>query len=591
MPIRKSWCSPLLLTLRVLCTSILLSLIPFLTHGQIAVRLVGELDCNKEQLLVSLEAKSTLDSSLYIGNGTFRVGFNPEVLTFSSYEALAFSSEVPCLEEGSGWFAHSVDSKSQLGEIAITWSVHPDSLSRACQQLDHEAWTPWGFITFDLALLGERPNLSFMLLDDQGVAVSSVNSAYPNDGSMAYELSLEEDSLPDSIKCEKSIVHGALSIQGRSTQSVIASVSFYAVDSLEIPAYTFAAETDEEGFFTLDSITPGTYYLFTKYSNTLSRVQLLILAPGENYVEIPLLRGGDSNGDNEINLTDFSLLLQSYNKFREDPLYNSMVDFDNSQQVNILDFTILLSNYNQVGESVGPSSTPQRLSQAPTYPVGKEANLRVEPSKSQLAYWVGDTLSVDVWVDPYQLGVDGVEAHLSFDSKVIELIDVTMGNAMELGLMTDTRSQMGRVSLAAGTFGRPHTNSFVFARIHFVAKQEGDSKLTLFDPKERATHITHKGYSILRQVSLPQLRVYNPQTENLLTVYPNPSQGQFLVEKPGIDTSGQLRVYDLTGRLIHYFDWCSSCGSTHKFTLQQAGTFVVQFQSEDHIESAMLQVN
>ena len=220
-------------------------------------------------------------------------------------------------------------------------------------------------MTFDLLLQGENPDLAFKNRDPQGVEVSSINSAYPNDGSNALSLSFEENILPDSFRCEKSYVYGALNIQGRSSHAVIASVSLYSVDSLDVPAYTFAPETDEEGFFVLDSITPGTYYIFTKYSNTLSRVQLMHLDPGENYVEIPLLRGGDSNGDNQINLTDFSLLLQSYNKFREDPVYNSMVDFDNSQQVNILDFTILLSNYNQEGESVGPTSAPQRLGPSP----------------------------------------------------------------------------------------------------------------------------------------------------------------------------------------------------------------------------------
>ena len=196
-----------------------------------------------------------------------------------------------------------------------------------------------------------------------------------------------------------------------------------------------------------------------------------------------------------------------------------------------------------------------------------------------------------MWVDPLLLGVDGVEAHLSFDPEVVELLDVTMGNEMELSLMNDTSSLEGRVSLAAGTFDSPHTNSFVFARVHFLAKQEGDARLTLFDPKERASHITHKGYSILRQVSMPQIKVYDPQSDNLLAVYPNPTQGQFVVEKPGLNTEGDLLIYDLTGRLLHQFNWCSSCGSTYTVSLEQAGTFVIQFRSNDRIESAMLQVN
>ena len=59
MPIRKSRCLPFLLTLRVFCTSLLLTAIPYLTQSQVAMRMTGEVDCDKEQLLVRLEAKST----------------------------------------------------------------------------------------------------------------------------------------------------------------------------------------------------------------------------------------------------------------------------------------------------------------------------------------------------------------------------------------------------------------------------------------------------------------------------------------------------------------------------------------------------
>ena len=589
MQIRKTRTSSFLLALRVYFFVILGGSLPHVSVGQVSLRMVGDLDCQPEQLQVHLEILNSSDTTLALGNATFRLQYDPEVLEFQDYLSLAFDPRMTCGDDAEVWFPHSLDAFSSQGEIALTWSFHPDSSSMSCQELAPQSWVRWGTLWFGLKSSGDS-KLSFAEFDSDRILLSSVNAAAPNDGSQAYALTFEENSEIGLLACEKAQLDGFLSIQGRSDPSVALSVLLFSPDDLVTPVYRFEPRVDIEGAFTLSNITPGSYYAYIKYHNTLSRVDRLTLDPGGNSWEVPLLLGGDANDDNRVSLMDFSLLLQSFNRESGDSTYNLMVDFDHSQQVNILDFTILLSNYNQNGEQLSSGNSPQRLSQPAAFPVDKEAMLRVASRKDLTNYQLGDTLTLDVWVDPLYLGVDGVEAHLTYNTDVVDLIGVEMGEELELSLLNEVPPQSGTISLAAGTFDTPISDSFIFAHLKFLAKGEGEVQLGLFDPKQKNTHITHRGFSILQQVYLPELRVFSSLVENPLEVYPNPSSGLFLIKKPLDSSHGTLRIFDLTGRMIHSFDWCQSCGSSYKFDLPQTGSYLINFQTNQQNLGTILQI-
>ena len=559
-------------------------------RSQISLRMQDVLDCQNSTYQVTLEMKNESNSPIELGNSSLRINYNHAVLTYTSYESLSFDGNTNC---GSGspseWFDHNIDASSLSGFLGINLSRNPD-FQNGCPELASGEWTVLGKITFQLSQPNTDPELSFTLNDNQGIITSSFNSAQPNNGSQSMTISTTSGINREDLNCEPATLKGKLSLQGRSNHSIMLSAWLYAEEDLFRPQYVFSPITASDGSFTLDNISPGSYYIYLKYSNTLSRVEHLTLTAGDNPIEFPALRGGDSNGDNSVNLNDFSLLLGAYNTDSNQPGFNSMADFDLSQRINIIDFTILLSNYNQQGESVFEKNPTQRLANSPPYAIQKETLLKIVPQNASEHFEVGDTLSLDLWVDPLTLSVDGVETHFTYDPEVIELIDTQLGNELELPLLKIESQEEGRVSLAAGTFEGGKLTPFKFGNMKFRAIRKGKAKIDLFEPKAYETTITHLGYSILYQVDIPDFAIHAPKPAHYLQVFPNPSNGKFHLEKPSDLEAGTLRVFDLQGRLLQSHFWCASCDPKREVNLSLPGTYLVKLQSDNQVYSAILQV-
>lgn len=558
--------------------------------GQISLRMQGQVNCESDTYQVMLEMKNDGAASIELGNGSLRVTFNDEVLGYQSYESLSFDTQTEC---GSGissdWYEHNVDAYSLSGRIGINFSRNP-STQNPCTELAPQQWITVGSILFSIKQSEEDPELSFNITDSRGIVTSSFNLVQPNNGTQKVAIQSATGLTPESLACEPASIKGKLTLQGRSDHAILLSAWLYRAEDLFRPQYVFSPLTNADGSFTLNNITPGTYYVYLKYSNTLSRVEQVTLEPGDNTLEFPALRGGDSNGDNQVNLNDFSLLLGAYNTDADQPDFNSMADFDFSQRINIIDFTILLSNYNQAGESILEQDPTKRLANGPSYPIQKETLLQVVPQKAFTHYEIGDTISLDLWVDPLNLSVDGVETHFSYDPNVLKLLDSQLGGELEIPFLASGSQAEGRVSLAAGTFQGGKLAPFKFGTVHFMAIGQGDPNLDLFEPKIHQTAITHLGYSILYQVEIPALTIHSPKPLNYLQAFPNPSKGTFQLERPADVGEGTLTIFDLQGRRLQTHYWCSSCGLSREVTLSLSGTYLVKLQSEEKVYSAILQV-
>lgn len=66
-------------------------------------------------------------------------------------------------------------------------------------------------------------------------------------------------------------------------------------------------------------------------------------------VEMGLMRTGDANNDNAVNVADFSILKVSFGKGLGDPGYDERADFTGDQSVNVSDFTLMKVNFGQGG--------------------------------------------------------------------------------------------------------------------------------------------------------------------------------------------------------------------------------------------------
>ena len=101
---------------------------------------------------------------------------------------------------------------------------------------------------------------------------------------------------------------------------------------------------DDMGVLRIENLVPAAYTVQVKGRNTLGNIKdAIVLEPGPNFTHMGLLRAGDANGDDRIDILDFSLLRAGYGT--ADP----RADFDNSGLVDILDFSLLRVNFGLQG--------------------------------------------------------------------------------------------------------------------------------------------------------------------------------------------------------------------------------------------------
>lgn len=118
------------------------------------------------------------------------------------------------------------------------------------------------------------------------------------------------------------------------------------------------------GTFKLNGITPGEYdiaaksyvqerfgryYEFPRWLRAIARDVVVPHMGGSVSVDLTLLNA-DADGDNEVSLLDFGLLLQAFGTARGGSGWSQLVDFDGDEEVSLLDFGVLLQNFGLVGE-------------------------------------------------------------------------------------------------------------------------------------------------------------------------------------------------------------------------------------------------
>lgn len=118
------------------------------------------------------------------------------------------------------------------------------------------------------------------------------------------------------------------------------------------PVATFNATTYTSGQFSIIGVPTGTYNIKVKSTHTLAKVATAKnIVVGDNNVNFGTLSEGDADNNNAVNLFDFAILLNTYNKTSADSGYDSRADFNNDNSINLFDFALLLSNYNHTGET------------------------------------------------------------------------------------------------------------------------------------------------------------------------------------------------------------------------------------------------
>jgi len=99
------------------------------------------------------------------------------------------------------------------------------------------------------------------------------------------------------------------------------------------PKYDLNLVSDDTGRFAVPDILPGTYDVRVKGARTLSnRRNGVELREGDNALDLGVLREGDANGDDWVDVVDFSILRSTFGS--ADP----RADFSNDGWIDIVDF-------------------------------------------------------------------------------------------------------------------------------------------------------------------------------------------------------------------------------------------------------------
>ena len=106
------------------------------------------------------------------------------------------------------------------------------------------------------------------------------------------------------------------------------------------------------GTYTLAGIPNGTYDITIKGSKSVRVLLPNILINGAASVPDVTLPGGNANGDNQVDVGDFGLLLNAYGAAAGDStgLYDPRADFNYNGLVDVTDFGLLVNAYGTVGD-------------------------------------------------------------------------------------------------------------------------------------------------------------------------------------------------------------------------------------------------
>ena len=221
------------------------------------------------------------------------------------------------------------------------------------------------------------------------------------------------------------------------------------------PVYTWQTTTDEWGAFSLlETFEPGTYDVRVKNPHTLRNLkQNVAFVAGTNTLDMGLLREGDANDDNRVNVADFAILRAAYFTEEGQPDFDPRADFDEDNRINVRDFALLRSNYFAEGDILVPRVAP--LGQ--THPVG----VTIRPPVARGA--VGEPITLTVFIETGTAGVVGADVVLTFDPAHLQVVDatgaptntVTVGDAFDTVLKNEVDNAEGRITFGAGTFGSP----------------------------------------------------------------------------------------------------------------------------------------
>ncbi len=249
------------------------------------------------------------------------------------------------------------------------------------------------------------------------------------------------------------------------------TVAFYAPGS-STKAYSWNINTNDDGSFSIiDTINPGQYDVSVKNRHTLrNRKPNVSIQAGTNAIDLGILREGDANNDNRVNVQDFTVLRSAYFTEAGQPAFDPRTDFDEDQRVNIRDFALLRNNYFSEGDII----LPRLVASAPS--TGVQLTLWPPVVRTE----VGITTLITLSLHTDNQAIVGADVTLDFDPAFIQVVDangaitqtVASGGVFDTVLVNRVNNTTGRIIFGAGTLSMPVIGTFPLFSFFVQAQAE-----------------------------------------------------------------------------------------------------------------------
>lgn len=201
---------------------------------------------------------------------------------------------------------------------------------------------------------------------DSGGSTISFDGQYVAFHSRAWNLVDSPDSsnpgklfLSNWMLLPVSSAHFHLDFQGRPARpapawAIPARVRLTFTEDFRSYTETIYGVTDAYGTLTIENIPPGTYPVWLKGFNTLSRYGgTITTAAGDltqDFGGFGTLLAGDANDDDRITIIDFSILAGSFGRSANQLGYDPRADFDGDASITLTDFSLMVSNFGLQGD-------------------------------------------------------------------------------------------------------------------------------------------------------------------------------------------------------------------------------------------------
>ena len=170
----------------------------------------------------------------------------------------------------------------------------------------------------------------------------TVDTVLSNENGM--DVAINSVVVPNLNIIEPGIIQGMVRRQGSRTDHAGTAVVAYNTGGGVVADTT----TGPEGYFTLNVPAGGTYLVQSSYNGYLKTQKTNVYVVGATvWLGITQMKGGDVNGDNNVNILDIVSIISRYGTSGWGP--DEAVDINNDGDVNIFDLTIAAGNFGRYG--------------------------------------------------------------------------------------------------------------------------------------------------------------------------------------------------------------------------------------------------